>query len=157
MFERASEARPEDYEAAALLALVYAGLGRAADAQAAARRAVEKIERHLEFYPYDARALCMGAGVLPRLGDTARAQAWAKRALSIDPEEPAILYNVCCTYALVGKIDEALDCLERCAGVGFFNTLWVEHDTDLDPLRGHPRYQAILALVRRLEAHQAHC
>lgn len=148
MFERAIELRPEDYEAAALLAGVYAGLGRPAAAEAAARRAMEKVERHLEHYPYDARALCMGASVLSRLGETAKAETWAARALSIDRDEPAILYNICCTYALIGRFDEAIDCLERCAAAGFVNVLWFEHDTDLDPLRGQERFQAILARAR---------
>jgi serine/threonine protein kinase/Flp pilus assembly protein TadD len=147
MFERASEVRPEDYQAAALVGQAYAGLGRPADARAAARRAVQKIDQHLELHPYDPRALYLGASQLARLGETAQAEAWAKRALAIDPEDPAVLYNVCCAYAIVGKVDEALDCLEQCAKAGFHHRAWIEHDRDLDSLRGHPRYQAILAQV----------
>jgi len=29
----------------------------------------------------------------------------------MDPEEPAILYNVACAYALLGERDRSIDCL----------------------------------------------
>ncbi len=38
----------------------------------------------------------------------------------------------------------ALDCLEQCAKVGFHHREWIDHDADLDPLRDHPRYRAIV-------------
>jgi len=144
MFERAIEVRPEDYQAAALATMVYDGLGRPEDAKVAAQRAVEKIERHLELHPYDARALYLGANELGRLGDSAGAEAWAKRALAMEPEDPGVLYNVCCVYAVIGKIEEALDCLEHGAKVGLPAPEWLEHDSDLDPLREHPRFKSIM-------------
>jgi TolB-like protein/Tfp pilus assembly protein PilF len=144
MFERAIEARPEDYQAAALVTSVYTGLGRGEDAQRAARRAVEKIEHHLELHPYDVRALYLGANELALLGDSSRAEAWATRALAMEPEDPSVLYNICCVYASMGKIDAALDCLERGAQVGLPAKEWLEHDPDLDPLREHPRYRSIM-------------
>ncbi len=153
MFERAIEVRPEDYQAAALVVQVYVSLGRPDDADAAARRGVEKIERHLELHPYDARALYLGAAQLARLGDTGRAEAWAKRALAMEPDDPSVFYNVCCVYANLGKIDEALDCLEQGAKVGLPAREWLEHDSDLDPLRGHPRYQTIIASVPSRKGH----
>ena len=153
MFERAIEVRPEDYQAAALLSPVYVGLGRADDAQAAARRAVERIEGHLELHPYDVRALCLGACELARLGDT-RAEGWARRALAIEPNDPTVLYSICCAYVIMSKIDEALDCLEQCANVGFHHREWIENDADLAPLRGHPRFQSIIiAFARSAEEH----
>ena len=35
------------------------------------------------------------------------------RALAIDPEEPAVLYNVACSYALAGKSDESISYLSK--------------------------------------------
>jgi TolB-like protein/Flp pilus assembly protein TadD len=148
MFERASQVRPEDYQAAALLVSVCVRLGRPADA--AAQRAVKKIERHLELQPYDARALNVGACVLAHLGETSRAEAWAKQALAAEPDDPNVLYNACCAFAIIGKTEEALDCLEQCTSMGFHH--WFEHDSDLDSLRGHPRFQAIIASTARRTA-----
>ena len=144
MFERATEVRPEDYEAAALVTGVYVSLRRAADVTSAARRAVERVERHLELHPYDARALYLGAGELAHLGDTARAEVWVKRALALEPDDPGVLYNVSCVYIRMGKTDEALGLLERGTRVGLPAREWLEHDSDLDPLRNDSRFQAIL-------------
>jgi adenylate cyclase len=55
------------------------------------------------------------------------------------------MYNVGCIYSLLGCIDEALTCLERSADLGVAEKGWYEHDSNLDPLRGHYRFQALLA------------
>ena len=49
----------------------------------------------------------------------------------------------------VGDIDRALDLLERVlprAGHELKHG-WIKYDSDLDPLRDHPRYQKILELI----------
>ena len=88
------------------------------------------IERHVELYPEDARALYLGTGALIEVGDTKRSLEWAARALAIDPEESAILYNVACTYSLLGEKEQALDCLEKAVRNGFGHKAWVENDPD---------------------------
>jgi non-specific serine/threonine protein kinase len=144
LFEKASEVNPDDYQAPALLGTVYIGLDRKADAEVAYRRAYLAAERHLELHPDDARALYLGAGCLARLGERARSLDWAGRALAIDPEDCGILYNVACTYALQGKSEEAIDCLEKAMKHAHWYKRWIEHDSDLDSLRSHPRFQALL-------------
>jgi hypothetical protein len=43
--------------------------------------------------------------------------------------------------------ENSLDCLEHCyLKVGNLNREWLEHDSDLDNIRSHPRYADILAL-----------
>jgi adenylate cyclase len=58
-----------------------------------------------------------------------------------------VLYNVACGYSMLGELDEAIDCLER-AVESFVNWDWLEHDSDLNPLRSHPRFQKLLAQRR---------
>ncbi len=53
-------------------------------------------------------------------------------------------YNVACLYALEGQTEKALSCLEEAIGRGFGRKDWIEHDPDLDSLRGDPRFQALL-------------
>jgi adenylate cyclase len=142
-FESAGRLRPEDYATPALLASVYVSLQRTADANAAQRRAVELAERRLKLVPDDERALYLGAGCLSSLGDRSRAREWAKRAVAMEPDDSAVLYNVACVYALLGLADSAIDCLERSLANGFGHWEWIEHDSDLDPLREHPRFQAL--------------
>jgi adenylate cyclase len=82
--------------------------------------------------------------MLCQLGDRVRSLDWAQRALKIDPEEPSILYNVGCVYALLGQTDEALGCVERSLKHNPWFKGWAAKDSDLDTLRIHPRFQALL-------------
>jgi serine/threonine protein kinase/Tfp pilus assembly protein PilF len=145
LFEKASEVKPDDYQAPQLLAMVYGGLGRKADAEDSYRRAWQRAEKHLELHPDDARALYLGANALCQLGERARSLDWAQRALAIDPEDCGILYNIACVYALLGKQDESIDCLEKAMTHAYWYKRWAQHDSDLDSLRSHPRFQALMA------------
>jgi tetratricopeptide (TPR) repeat protein len=144
-FEKASEVNPDDYQAPTLLGTVLVGLGRKEDAERTYRRAYVAAEKHLELHPDDARALYLGAGCLAHLGERARAQDWAGRALAIDPEDCGILYNVACVYSNLGKIEEGIDCLEKEMAHAYWYKRWAEHDSDLDNLRSHPRFQKLMA------------
>jgi hypothetical protein len=55
-----------------------------------------------------------------------------------------VLYNVACIYALGGKPQEALDCLDKAVRNGFGHREWLENDSDLDSLRQDPRFEALL-------------
>jgi serine/threonine protein kinase/Flp pilus assembly protein TadD len=144
LYEQATQIRPEDYQVPLLLGGVYRGLDRKAEAEASRRRGVQLAEKHLQLNPDDARALYLGAGALLEMGDRARSLDWASRALAMDPEEPLTLYNVACNYSLLGQPEEAIDCLERAVKFGYRHKQWLEHDSDLNPLRDHPRFQALL-------------
>jgi non-specific serine/threonine protein kinase len=145
MFEKASAVNPDDYQSLALVTGVYTGLGRKDDAQEARRRSLEVIERQLEMHPDDARALYLGAGALAQLGQRERGLEWWPGARGRHPPDTGILYNVACVYASLGMVNEGLKCLEDAVDFGFGHKAWIEHDSDLDPLRGHPRFQAVLA------------
>jgi adenylate cyclase len=110
-------------------------------------QAIEIIERHIELNPGDARAFYLGATDLSYLGDKERSLQWAERALAIDPTDPAVLYNVACAYSQLGLIDQALDCLDQATLLGSGHRPWVEKDPDLDPIRNHPRFAAILTRI----------
>src|SRR5262249_39799312 len=144
LFEQACQLRPDDYQAASHLPSTYAALGRPADATAAAHRAVEVIARHLGLNPDDARALYLGAVVCCQSGKTEQGLEWAGRALTLEPEDPVTQYNVACVYAVQGRIEPAIECLENAVKHGFAHKEWIEHDSDLASLHGHPRYQALL-------------
>jgi adenylate cyclase len=144
LFEKASQVKPEDYQAPQLLGMVYSGLNRKEAAEEAYRRAWQLAEKHLELHPDDARALYLGGIALCRLGERARSLDWARRALAIDPEDCGILYNVACTYALQGRPEEAIDCLEKAMTHAFWYKRWAQHDSDLDSLRSHPRFQSLM-------------
>jgi TolB-like protein/Flp pilus assembly protein TadD len=143
-FEEANRIRPDDYQTLHFLAQTYVGLGRKEDAEAAAQRDLQLMERHVELNPDDSRALNLGATSLAKSGQRERGLEWAKRALAIDPEDSGMLYNTACFYAVQGEADEAIACLEKAVQHGFGLRGWLENDPDFSSVRGDPRFQAIL-------------
>ena len=144
LFEDACRVNPEDYQAPSLLSQTYVTLGRKLEAEAYEQRGLRIIERHLELHPEDARALYFGCTALVRVGHRERALEWTHRALSLDPDDPAVLYNVACNYVMLDKTDDAINCIEKAFAQGEWYKAWAEHDSDLDPLRSNPRFQALL-------------
>jgi adenylate cyclase len=149
LFEHASEIEPDDYQSAALLIQIYRSLGRESEMESAARRAVERSESELVRQPENPRPAYLGAAALVTLGDKDRAREWLSRALATDPDDIWTQYNVACVYTALGDTERAFDLLERIlphAGHELKHG-WINYDSDLDPLRSHPRFQKILELI----------
>jgi adenylate cyclase len=149
LFERVAEVKPDDYQSLILLIQIYRSLGRDAEQKSAAQRGVERAERDLTLHPDNPRSAYLGAAALVVLGETDRAREWLSRALAIDPHDIWTQYNAACIYTSLGDIERAFDVLERVLPHAGYELKhgWIEHDSDLDPLRNHPRYQKILELI----------
>jgi TolB-like protein/Flp pilus assembly protein TadD len=144
LFESACRAKPDDYQASTLLGTTYGALGRKAEAAGAFRRGAQLAEKHLELHPDDARALYLGANCWCQLQERERALEWANRALAMDPEEPSILYNVACIYAILGQTEDALSCLQKVTEGSHWYRGWAAKDPDFTSLRGNPRFEALI-------------
>jgi serine/threonine protein kinase/tetratricopeptide (TPR) repeat protein len=144
LFERACVLRPEDFQAPNFLAQCYVSMGKKEESVATYRKARRLIDERLELNPDDARACQLGATMSANLGDHEGATDYARRALTINPDDPLLLYNISCMYALLGNSNEALNCLEKAVDKGYGQKDWVEHDTDLNSLRELPRFQRIV-------------
>jgi len=148
LYEQAMEVRPDDYQSPLLVAQIYDDLQKPDLARQSRRKGIETAEEHLRWSPDDARAVYMVANGLAALGERERAREWAERARSMRPEEPMTLYNVGCIYSMLGHIEEAIDCLEKCVRNGLTQKGWFEHDNNLDPIRGHPHFKALLKKLK---------
>jgi non-specific serine/threonine protein kinase len=144
LFETSSSLDPLTYQGLSLLPQIYRSLGRESDARKADRRALAVVERTLDLNPEDMDALLFGAIASINLGEEKQAQEWTDRALAMSPEDPTILYNAACSYSLSGDIEKGVETLEKAIQFGFADREWVEQDSDLDALRGDPRFQALL-------------
>jgi adenylate cyclase len=144
LYEEALRVRPEDYQAPLLAAQIYDDCGRPGEGTAARRLGVERARRRLELDADDARALYMAANGMAALGERDGAREWAQRARALRPDDGMVLYNVACVFALLGLPDDSLDCLERAVRCGLKQRGWYEHDSNLDPLRSHQRFQDLL-------------
>jgi TolB-like protein/cytochrome c-type biogenesis protein CcmH/NrfG len=146
LFDRASKVRPEDCQSVLLQPQLYHSLGDRKRELETSRRGIERARALLELNPDDNRALNMGAFALVRLGEIDEAEKWMRASVEKAPMDSIIHYNAACFFALAGNVEKSLDCLEECQfKVGNLNREWLEHDSDLDNLRDHPRFAGILA------------
>lgn len=148
LFERAATLRPDDYQALAMLRMIYPSIGRESEIPAIARKAIERAERELTLHPENPRPAYLGAGCLLSLGESDRAREWLGRAMAIDPDDVLTQYNIACVLAQLGDHDKAFDLLERLLPHANHETKsWIKHDSDFDSLRPLPRYQKVLDLI----------
>jgi adenylate cyclase len=147
LYERAAAVRPEDYDALSLAAQCYTSLGRPDDARRAYQRSFANAERALQLQPNDVRVIALCASSLIAL-EPDEARRWIERALALEPDEPYVHYCAACTFGMLGDVDRALDSLERVGLEKMANASWMDHDSSLDPLRGHPRFEALRSRAR---------
>lgn len=147
-FQEAVGLVPEAYDSWYLLGMCFRRMGEAEKARRADLECIEAVKKRIRSHPDDTRAFTMGASVLAELGEPERAAEWVARALAIDPEEAIIAYNAGCVYVTLGKRAEALACLETAVVEGGLSRDWVANDPDLDPLRGDPAFEALVARAR---------
>jgi TolB-like protein/DNA-binding SARP family transcriptional activator/Tfp pilus assembly protein PilF len=147
LFERAADLQPNDFKSLGLAVDAYRSLGRREEMLSAARRGAERIAVEVSEHPDNAHALAFGAGLLAELGDDARAEDWATRAISIDPSDPTLKYNLACTYVALARLELALDWLQKIAAESAASRRWLgewmDHDSALDALRDHPGFSAL--------------
>jgi serine/threonine protein kinase/tetratricopeptide (TPR) repeat protein len=144
LLEKANAAAPDDERALSLLPQIYRSLGQTDRLDAANRRIVELMEKHLEVNPDDLSALLSGASALVELGERQRGLEWGERVLEGSTEDALVLYNLGCTFSLAGELEKAIDALERSYAAGLADPEWMRNDSDLDHLRGHPRFEALI-------------
>ncbi|MBN2319178.1 MAG: winged helix-turn-helix domain-containing protein [Acidobacteria bacterium] len=147
LYEKSSEVNPHDYQAPLLVAQIYSDLGQPQKAEASRRRGIEVAEARLKLNPDDARALYMGANGLVALGEIDRGVEWAGLALEMDPSEPMVLYNVACIQSLAGLSEDAISSLETAFKNGLSQEGWIDQDSNLDPLRSHPRFKRLIKQI----------
>lgn len=143
LFTAASRLRDE-YQATFFAAQSLEALDREDEAREQYARALDAVGSHMELNPDDARAATMRAVSLCRLGRREEGLRWAEQAVLMDPDDGAVRYNTACLFAVAGEHERALELLDSALAQGFGNPQWLEHDPDLDSLRGDPRFRALL-------------
>ena len=151
-FEAAHRARPDEFQALTLATSSAEALGDGVRAHDIASRAISLALAEAEADPENGRALYLAAGLQARLGDIEGGRRNVEAAMRLRPDDFGTLYNAACFYAQAGESEHALELLDRAVatGQGFRN--WVENDSDLDSLRGLPRFEQILARMERMPA-----
>ncbi|HEY2179677.1 MAG TPA: TIR domain-containing protein [Caulobacteraceae bacterium] len=147
--ERAVDLDPTAYRAAGMVVQAYQAIGDEVNAKAASRRAMARCERILAIEPDHSGALGFLTSALADQGEADRARQWARWAVLFDPDNPRLHYNLACALAKLKDADRACELLEGVVDQITGGWLgWIEADTDLDPIRGHPRFVALMARAK---------
>ena len=146
-FRRGAEVQAEDFQCLILVSMPLRRLGRLREVRPALLEGIRRAERVLEVDPVNTRALSLGACALADVGEAERAVAWCSRAIAVAPDDVALNYNAACVHAKLGQREAALDRLEKNFARGIGKRDWVERDSDWDPYRDDPRFQALLAKI----------
>ncbi|KSV82785.1 adenylate cyclase [Sinorhizobium sp. Sb3] len=152
-FKRAADIRPDDYLSPIHLMSAYKSLGRDVERVQWARIGISRAERALELNPENSGPAHRGALALAHMGEAQRAREWAARALAIDPDDVVARYNTACVYSILGDTDAALDLLETLLPQSScYQLLWFKQDSDLNAVRHHVRFQAMVEAIAKCEA-----
>jgi adenylate cyclase len=146
-YEKAAALIDKDWKSLGMLVGCYKHAGDIEAARRTARRALDRVEAVVAQDPDNGSAMSFGVTALAVLGETERAQEWMERALLLDPDNFNMRYNFACTVITeMGDFDAALDMLEPGFAVIRGEALrWTKTDPDLDPIRDHPRFKAMVA------------
>jgi len=148
-FEKAAEVVETEFTAASFAPQCYEAKGDMAGLRESARRALARIEKVIAAEPDHGKALGYGATLLASLGEVERAKEWIERGTLVDPDNTILHFNFVCALARLREIDAALDLLSSVidkASKGWL--VWLDNDTDLDPLRGDPRFVSLVAKAK---------
>jgi len=146
-WEKAMALVETDAHSPCMLITCYTALGNRPDALRVAQATVSRAEKALAQDAKNGSAMGYGVSGLTTLGQVERAKEWINRALMIDPDNINMRYNFACALsAFAHEADAALTLLgptfEKMP-IGFLTHAKV--DPDLDPVRGDPRFQAMIA------------
>ncbi|MEO8673948.1 MAG: adenylate/guanylate cyclase domain-containing protein [Casimicrobiaceae bacterium] len=146
-YEKAVAASETEYSYASMLISCHKAIGDTEGSIRAARRSLERTEKVVAQDPHNGSAMSHAVTALATLGETERAKEWAERAVLLDPDNVNMRYNFACMYILDLHDDAAaLDILESVlANVRIEALRWIRTDPDLDAIRDHPRFMAMLA------------
>lgn len=89
---------------------------------------------------------------LHALGRYQEAVSAHQKASEFAPVRATALYNLGCAHALLGNKDQALLELTKAVDSGFRTVQQFEQDSDLDSLRDHPRYTALITMLKSRKA-----
>ncbi len=138
-----------------LFAQVYGLMGRGALARVYYDSARSYVLGRVAQRPDDARLHTALGIVFAGLGRKREAIQEGERGVALLPVEKEAyqgyyrVLDLARVYTMVGEYDAAIDRLEQLLSIpGHLTTAWLRVDPTWDPLRGHPRFQRLLAGAR---------
>ena len=145
VYQRVVKLKPEFLNAYSDLRMTCQRLEREDEANRARNELLERMPTYLLQNPDDARQRMLYATVLAEVNRRDDAVRECSLAIESSPGDPVMLYNVVCVYSRLGEPQRAIETLRQAIAAGYENFPWLHNDPDLDPLRDHPDFRALVA------------
>ncbi len=113
------------------------------------RHVLEILQAAAARRPEDLEILFSLGDLLTRMGKIEEGLQVDLTLARLQPKDPTVRYNLACSYALLGRKEEALEELKRAVRLGYADPEHMRSDPDLESLRGDDRFEKILARLER--------
>jgi tetratricopeptide (TPR) repeat protein len=87
-------------------------------------------------------------GLYTKTGRIADGLRMDRILVRLQPGNDTAHYNLACSLALTRRKAAALRALRQAIDLGYADHEWMEQDPDLDNLKGHPEFAALLERLR---------
>jgi len=108
--------------------------------------ALEEFQQCQTIQPQEIDVLMGLAWCFKRLGQLSQAIATTHDAVQAHPEEPVLLYNLACYYALGGQKTQSLSWLGRALRMAPGLRALIPEESDFNPIRQSTEFRKLLAL-----------
>ena len=87
-------------------------------------------------------------GLYTRQGRIADGLKMDRKLVKLQPANATAHYNLACSLALSKRRGDALRELQQAVKLGYRDFDWMQQDPDLDALKKHPEFHALLATLK---------
>jgi predicted Zn-dependent protease len=87
-------------------------------------------------------------GLYTRQGRIADGLRMDRKLVKLQPQNATAHYNLACSLALSKRKTDALRELQRAVKLGYRDFDWMQQDPDLETLKQHPDFQALLQTLK---------
>jgi len=98
--------------------------------------------------PRYVRVIEILGGLYTQQGRIADGLRMDRRLVRLQPANATAHYNLACSLALSQRRGEALRVLRRAVQLGYRDLLWMQQDPDLDSLKSHRDFQALVTTLQ---------
>ena len=112
----------------------------------------EQLDFEIIFYQKLLTAYPDFVDVLVPLGDAYTRRGLYAQGLQIDlklaklrRDDPLTWYNLACSYSLLGRVEEGLECLRRAFDLGYADLAFLTKDPDLANVRRTPKFRQFVS------------
>jgi predicted Zn-dependent protease len=88
------------------------------------------------------------AGLYTRQGRIADGLKMDRRLVKLQPANATARYNLACSLALSKRKSDALRQLHEAVALGYRDFDWMQQDPDLEALKHHPEFEALLQQLK---------